>query len=145
VIQAAALAKFRTNKVDDAVALLKSAAENQPNDAIILATYGLALLDHDDTSNEGALALEKSLALNPQQQRLRIALAKRHIAMEKPEQAIAQLQKAYREQPLDLAIQQSYFKALIDNQQIEQVRAEIADFKAANPNNPRGAFMEGWL
>src|SRR5690606_38635273 len=39
VIQAAALAKFRTNKVDDAVALLKSAAENQPNDAIILATY----------------------------------------------------------------------------------------------------------
>src|SRR5690606_34092248 len=64
---------------------------------------------------------------------------------DKPEQAIAQLQKAYREHPLDLAIQQSYFKALIDNQQTEQVRAEIGDFKAANPNNPRGAFMEGWL
>jgi len=145
LVQAAALAKFRTNQVDEAVALLKAAADNQPNDSIILATYGLALLDRDETSNEGALALEKSLAINPQQQRLRIALAKRHLAMDKPEQAIAQLQKAYREQPLDLAIQQSYFKALIDNQQIEQVRAEIADFKAANPNNPRGAFMEGWL
>jgi tetratricopeptide (TPR) repeat protein len=144
LIQAAAVAKFRNNKIDEAVALLKAAAENQPNDASILATYGLALLDQNETSNEGALAIEKSLALNPQQQRLRIALAKRHIAMEKPEQAIAQLQKAYEEQPLDLMIQQSYFKALLNNEQGEEVLREIKEFQNSYPQNPRGAFMEGW-
>lgn len=145
IIQAAAVAKYRTNNVDDAVALLKTAAENQPNDATILATYGLALLDRDGTSNEGALALEKSLALNPAQQRLRIALAKRHVAMDKKEQALAQLQKAYREQPQDLIIQQSYFKMLIDEGMADTVQDEIRDFQQQYPGNPRGQFMDGWL
>src|SRR5690606_35587848 len=36
VIQAAAVAKYRSNKIDEAIELLKSAAENQPNDAAIL-------------------------------------------------------------------------------------------------------------
>src|SRR5690606_19305959 len=59
VIQAAALVKYRSNKVDEAIALLKTATENQPNNATILATYGLALLDRDEKSVEGAMALEK--------------------------------------------------------------------------------------
>lgn len=145
VIQAAAVAKYRSNKIDEAIELLKSAAENQPNDAAILATYGLALLDRDETSSEGALALEKSLALNPGQQRLRIVLAKRHMAMGKEEQAIAQLEKAYKEQPLDLVIQQTYLKALLAQGNIEQVEADIADFQRTYPENSRGPFLEGWF
>lgn len=145
VIQAAAIANFRANKVDEAVALLKTATENQPNDSLILATYGLALLDMDETSTEGALALEKSLALNPEQQRLRIALAKRHLAMGKGEQALAQLQKAYSEQPLDMVIQQTYFRALLAQGQVDQVKVDIADFKTTYPNSPRGFFIEGWF
>jgi cellulose synthase operon protein C len=75
VIQAAALAKYRSNKMDEALALLKKSVESQPENAEILATYGLALLDKDPTSAEAEKALEKSLALNPKQQRLRLALA----------------------------------------------------------------------
>lgn len=145
VIQAAAIANFRANKMDDAVALLKTAAENQPNDPLILATYGLALLDRDKTSSEGALALEKSLALNPGQQRLRIALARRHMALNQSDQALAQLQKAYIEQPLDMVIQQTYFRALLSDGQVEQVRVDIDDFKKTYPDNARGPFMEGWF
>lgn len=145
VIQAAALVKYRSNKMDEAVALLKKATESQPNDAAILATYGLAVLELDSKSAEGAKALEKSLALNPKQQRIRIALAKRYMAMEQPEQALGQLQKAYQEQPLDLVIQQAYLKALFDQNQIERVKEEVAEFKKNNPDSSRGPFIEGWL
>lgn len=144
VIQAAALVKYRNNQMDDAVKLLKEAAENQPSNATILATYGLALLDQDDKSAEGAKALEKSLALNPKQQRIRIALAKRYVAMGQTEQAIAQLQKAYQEQPLDLVIQQTYLKLLFDNDLAERVKEEVETFKENFPDNPRGDFIEGW-
>lgn len=144
VIQAAALVKYRNNQMDDAIKLLKNAANNQPNNPAILATYGLALLDQDPKSAEGAKALEKSLALNPKQQRIRIALAKRYMGMEQPEQAIAQLQKAYQEQPLDLLIQQAYLKSLFEHGQSDRVKEEVASFKQKFPDNPRGDFIEGW-
>lgn len=144
VIQAAALVKYRNNQIDDAISLLKNAADNQPNNPAILATYGLALLDQDSKSAEGAKALEKSLALNPKQQRIRIALSKRYMELAQPEQAIAQLQKAYQEQPLDLLIQQAYLKSLFEAGQSDRVKEEVASFKQKFPDNPRGDFIEGW-
>lgn len=144
VLQAAALVKYRNNQFDDAIALLKSAAENQSNNSTVLATYGLALLDRDEKSQEGAMALEKSLALNPKQQRIRIALAKRYKALGQEGQAIAQLQKAYQEQPMDILIQQAYFKSLFDSDDVEKVKEEVDEFKQRNPDSPRGHFIEGW-
>lgn len=144
VLQAAALVKFRNNQIDDAVALLKKSAESQPNNPIVLATYGLALLDKDPKSSEGVIVLEKSLALDPRQQRIRIALANRHMALDQREQAVAQLQKAYQEQPNDFYIQQSYFKALLGNEQNEKLEEEISLFKGKNPDSSRGYFFDGW-
>lgn len=145
VLQAAALVKFRNNQIDDAIELLKKAADSQPNNYVVLATYGLALLDKDPKSAEGAKALEKSLALEPKQQRIRIALANRHMQLDQKEQAVAQLQKAYTEQPNDFFIQQSYFKALLGNQQKDTLVEEIESFKSKNPQNSRGYFFAGWF
>ncbi|WP_049631525.1 tetratricopeptide repeat protein [Cellvibrio sp. pealriver] len=144
VLQAAALVKFRNNQIDDAVALLKKSADSQPNNPVVLATYGLALLDKDPKSSEGVIVLEKSLALDPRQQRIRIALANRHIALGQQEQAVAQLQKAYQEQPDDFYIQQSYFKALLGNEQSEKLEEEINRYKDKNPDSSRGYFFDGW-
>lgn len=144
VIQAAALVKYRKNQIDEALQLLKQAAENQPGNAVILATYGLAVLDHDGKSKEGAVALEKSLAINPQQQRLRLALAKRHMALGDTDQGMAQLRKAYQESPLDAMLQEAYLRALFANQQAEVVKKEVDDFKAKFPDSARGPFVEGW-
>lgn len=144
VLQAAALVKFRNNQMDDAIELLKKAAESQPNNHIVLATYGLALLDKEPKSLEGAKALEKSLALEPKQQRIRIALARRHLLLEQPEQAIAQLQKAFQEQPNDFYIQQAYFKTLLNSQQTSLLEEEIAAFKNKDPQSSRGYFFAGW-
>lgn len=145
VIQAAALAKFRTNQMDEAIALLKSAAERQSNNPTILATYGLALLDRDPASAEGAIALEKSLALEPKQQRIRIALAKRYLAIEQPEQAVAQLQKAFEEQPMDLLVQQTYFKTLFANGLDKRAEEVLKEFQVQHKDSPRGAFLQGWF
>lgn len=145
LIQTAVLTKLRADQDDEALALLKLASENQPDNPALLASYGLALLDRDPTSNEGALALEKSLALDVSQQRLRIALAKRYFALDNKEQALAQLQKAYSEIPLDIVIQQSYFHALIADGQQAQVKALITQFQQEFPDNPRGDFLAGWL
>ncbi len=144
ILQAAALVKFRNNQMDGAIDLLKKAAESQPNNYVVLATYGLALLDKDPKSAEGATILEKSLALEPKQQRIRIALAKRHLLLEQNEQAVAQLQKAYQEQPDDFFIQQAYFKTLLSEKHTEKLEAEIAAFKTKNPQNSRGYFFAGW-
>lgn len=144
VIQAAALAKFRTNQMDDAITLLKKAAESQPNNPSILATYGLALLDRDATSSGAAIALEKSLALDPKQQRIRIALAKRHMALEQPEQAIAQLQKAFEAQPMDLLVEQTYFKTLLSNGYENRVEEVLKDFQQQHADSPRAPFLQGW-
>jgi len=144
VLQAAALVKFRNNQIDEAIELLKKAAESQPNNHVVLATYGLALLDKDPQSAEGAKSLEKSLALEPKQQRIRIALAKRHLLLKQPEQAVAQLQKAYQEQPDDFYIQQAYFKTLLNDKQTEKLEEEITAFKNKDPQNSRGYFFAGW-
>ena len=145
VLQVAALVKFKNNEIDDAIKLLKDAADKQPKNATILATYGMALLGRDDKSEAGALALEKSLALNPANQRLRLALAKRHNALDEKDQALSQYRKAYQEQPTDLIIQQAFFKALIAENQSSKVKEEIAEFKSKFPENPRGDFIEAWF
>jgi tetratricopeptide (TPR) repeat protein len=144
ILQAAALVKFRNNQIDEAIDLLKKAADAQPNNYVVLATYGLALLDKDPKNAEGATILEKSLALEPKQQRIRIALAKRHLLLEQNEQAVAQLQKAYQEQPDDFFIQQAYFKVLLSEKQTEKLEEEIVAFKNKNPQNSRGYFFAGW-
>ncbi|MES2675328.1 MAG: tetratricopeptide repeat protein [Pseudomonadota bacterium] len=144
VIQAAALVKYRKNQVDEALELLKKAAESQPGNAAILATYGLALLDRDNKSAEGALILEKSLTLNPGQQRIRLALAKRYIALGETNQALAQLNKAYKQTPLDFVLQEAYLKALFENGQADKVKQEVELFKSQFPDSARGPFVEGW-
>ena len=144
LIQTAAIAKFRSKKMDEALEMLKKAVAAQPNNADILATYGLALLDHTPTSDEGQKALEKSLALNPEKHRLRLALAKRHYTMKNPEQGIAQLRTAYRAVPLDFVVQEAYIKALMQAGKNEELKQEIATFKKDYPANPRGSFIDGW-
>lgn len=145
VIQTAALAKFRVKKMDEAVVLLKKSVASQPDNADILATYGLALLDLDPTSADGQKALEKSLAINPSKHRLRLALAKRHFVMKNIEQGLAQLKTAYKALPLDFVLQEAYLKALMQNGKNEDVKQEIALFQKEYPTNPRSSFIEGWF
>lgn len=145
VIQAAAIAKFRSEHIDEALELLHTAVIGQPNNAQLQATLGLALLEKDAGSVEGIAAIEHSLALNKNQQRLRLALARYAIERKDKTEAINQLALAYQEQPLDFIIQQSYFQVLIGEGELAKVEQLVADFKQAHTDNPRALLLEGWL
>ncbi|MBE8716026.1 hypothetical protein C4F51_02355 [Cellvibrio sp. KB43] len=146
LIQAAAMAKYQSNNnIQDAIGLLRDAANRQPEDANIQASLGLALLEADPVSQQGADAIEKSLSLNPAQQRLRLALAKRQMTLGDKEGAIGQLETAYKTQPEDLAVQQTYLSTLLAEGRENRVDQEIQAFKKQYPDNVRGAFLEGWF
>lgn len=145
LIQAAAMAKYQSNNIQEAIELLRGAAARQPKDANIQASFGLALLEADPTSEEGANAIEKSVSLNPARQRLRLALAKRQMLLGNKKEAIAQLERAYKNQPEDLTVQQTYLSTLLDEGQENLVEQEIQSFKNQHPASSRGDFLEGWL
>ena len=144
LLRAAALSKLKQNQGSEAVELLKTASEKQAKDPIILATYGLAALDMDATDSNAALALEKSLSLAPERQRLRLALAKHYRAIEQPQQAFAQLETAYLTKPLDLPILQAYFKALLKQDGPQKTLQAIKTFKKQHPAEPKALLLEGW-
>ncbi|MBB3170077.1 tetratricopeptide repeat protein [Simiduia aestuariiviva] len=145
VIQAAALAKINAKRSGEAMALLKAAVEQQPNNAGVLSTYGLALAELNNDTNEAMIMLERSLALNPDQPRLRIALAKSHIQKDNLPQAIAQLQKAHKDAPDDFLIQQVYYRTLAAADKKEELQQLIESDLAKNPSSAKAMFFKGWL
>ncbi|MDN3638495.1 tetratricopeptide repeat protein [Simiduia curdlanivorans] len=144
IIQAAALAKFGAQKSDEAVAMLKAAAEQQPDSAGILATYGLALVELNRDLGEATKILERSLALDPNQQRLRLALASSYLQRGNQEQALAQLKKAYTEKPQDFLIQQAYYRTLLAVGKREVLEQELSKYRNANPTSAKAYFFAGW-
>lgn len=141
LLQAAAQAKFKQNMAKEAVDMLRLAVEQQPNDAAILATYGLAALETNPKDSKAAHALEKSLALNPSQQRLRLALAKYYKAADQKEQAFAQLEIAYKTQPLDTAIQKAYFHNLFLQNNPKRNLQAVKDFQTQYPDDAQGLML----
>ncbi len=144
LIQASSLLKARNNKIDEAIELLKSAINAQPENAQLLATYGLTLLQKDPADKNGAMALEKSIAMDPAQQRLRLALAERHYRLGETVQGLAQLETAFKNAPLDRIIEQTYFTQLARNQDESKVLSSIAELKNKYPHEYQVSLIESW-
>jgi cellulose synthase operon protein C len=144
LIQASSLLKARNNKIDEAIKLLKSAINAQPENAQLLATYGLALLQKDPADKNGAMALEKSIAMDPAQQRLRLALAERHYRLGETVQGLAQLETAFKNAPLDRIVEQTYFTQLARNQDESKVLSSIAELKNKYPLEYQVSLIESW-
>lgn len=145
LIQAAAVVKYRTQQADEAFELLKKSAEVQPNNALLLTNYGLAWLDRDPQNAQAVLILQKSLAIKPDQPSARIAIARHYLRLGQGEQALAQLQKAYQENPLNLVVQQAYLQLLYQFGETQKISEEIAFFRARYPANSRADFIAAWF
>jgi cellulose synthase operon protein C len=144
LIQASSLLKARNNKIDEAIKLLKDSVNAQPKNSQLLATYGLILLQNDPVDKEGAMALEKSVAMDPGQQRLRLALAERHYRLDEREQGLAQLETAFKNQPLDKIIQQTYLYQLLKIRGEKEVQLEIEQLKQQYPQEHQVRLIEAW-
>jgi cellulose synthase operon protein C len=143
VLQAAALAKLRSQQMDDALALLQSAAEKQPKNPEVLTTYAMALLDKSPNDNQAIALLEKSLALNPQQIRVYLVLARHQLRQKNSAKALAYLQTAFKQQPGDLLVQQALFGLFWQEKQLEPLASAQAQLPKDNP--ARQLFWQGWL
>ncbi|MBK8186867.1 MAG: tetratricopeptide repeat protein [Cellvibrio sp.] len=144
LIQTSSLLKVRNNKVDDAIELLKKSVIAQPKNAQLLATYGLALLQKDPVDKEGALALEKSIAMDAKQQRLRLALAERHYRLEEKEQALAQLETAFKYDPLDRVTTQAYLYQFSKVAGAKSVSLKLQQLKQQYTNRFQIKLIESW-
>lgn len=143
VLHAAALAKMQTKNADGALELLKQAAEKQPKNAEVTATYAAALLDKNPKDAAAAKLIEKSLALSPKLVKLRLILAKHYALTGQSELGLAQLDKAFVDKPDDLLIQKMYFSALLKENLLPKLKQEIEKLDANS--KPRAQFWRGWM
>jgi cellulose synthase operon protein C len=144
LIQASSLLKARNNRIDEAIELLKTSVNAQPKNPQLLATYGLTLLQKNPLDKDGVMALEKSVAMDPSQQRLRLAIAERHYRLNEKEQGLAQLETAYRNSPLDRIIVQTYFNQLASDIGSKAVVSEIDQLKQKYPQEHQVTLIESW-
>ncbi|MEH6912304.1 MAG: tetratricopeptide repeat protein, partial [Oceanicoccus sp.] len=142
VISSAAMAQLRLGQSDKAIALLQEALKTQPNDAGINAIYGLALLTTNVKDQQGAVALQKALALDPEKSQLRSVLARHFIAIQKLQQAYAQLTTALEKNPADNEAFRVYIDALLSNQSLAQAQQLAETFVQNNPDNADGYIQQ---
>src|SRR5690606_22677871 len=90
---------------EDALALLRKALIDHGDNARLQAIYGMAALQFEQYRDEGAIALNKALSLNPERARLRLPLADYYARTNRLDQARAQLLSAANQAPEDAQIQ----------------------------------------
>jgi len=143
-IQTAAIAKLQNNP-QEAVAMLKDAVSNHPNDASVLATYGVIALQVNNKDTEAALALEKSLSLKPKQAKLRVLLAKHHLALGNSALAEAHLRDVYESNPLSLTYQQAYIGFLLSSKNWQAAEAVVSRLTTEFSSQSDGHLWNGFL
>ena len=145
IIQAAALVKMRINKTSEALNLLEHSVEAQPRNTKLQAAYGLALLSSDIKNTKGASALEKSLAADRSQDKLKLILAKHYFSINQSDLGLAVLKDAYQVSLLDQDLQKAYFSALYHFGHIDEMQLELKKFKNEYPESVNGIYIEGWV
>lgn len=113
VISASALSKIELERSADALELLEQALIDHEDSAELWSLYGLVLLNSAEGSEEGKIALEKSLALDPSRDNLRLVLARHHLRNGNVDQALGQLRSALDRNPDSLDLQNQYLSVLL--------------------------------
>ncbi len=136
IIGSSALTKLKLNQPQQAVELLEQALKNHPEDASINSLYGIALLSIDPKDEQGAIALQKALAIDPSKARNHTILARHYLALGKNEQAYAQYKSALAKTPNDSVIAQSYLQTLLSNNEFDQAKLAAKELVENAPGNP---------
>ncbi|MBB5320687.1 tetratricopeptide repeat protein [Marinobacter oulmenensis] len=114
-LRAAAMAQIDTGDRVQALETLERAMEARPNDNDIAAMHGVLALTLEDQQEAGIISLSKVLDRQPDRTRLRLALAQHYIGQNQPEQALAQLRRAFASRPDDWETTAAYLELLLDH------------------------------
>lgn len=129
MIRAASLAQLQKNRPEEALRILRKAKDDRPNDAGVLAVFGLTALNIAGAEEEGVLALQNALEQDPSKAELRIALAEYYARQGRAEQALEQLETAAGAAPSNFAVQRAYVSALLQQGNIPKARSVTDDLQ----------------
>lgn len=143
LIEATAVARLQQHHAREALDLLQQALEDHPQHAGLLAIYGMTALRDPTLRDQGALALQKALALEPRRNTLRLPLASYYLQTGKPEQALAQLQAAATHAPEDPRLQSAYITYLVAQGHTEQAQRAAQRFLEASGKSVEALVLKG--
>lgn len=112
-IRLTTMARIDKGERREAYATLARAIEARPDDTELLAMHGMVALSLEDTQSEGVASLSRALSLNPENVRLRLALANYYERQGMPDQALGQLRIAFANKPDDWPTTAAYVRLLI--------------------------------
>ena len=134
-------AKLQLNEIDQVIAILGPEVQSRAEDPALLGLYGLALLAKSDVSGEDYVV--RSLALKPDNTRLRLALARFYLQQGKETDALAQLRQAYAKAPDDPMVQETLVRALAATGQRDEAVKLASTIAKANPDDARALTLAG--
>lgn len=123
LLRAAAQAQLQLSKPQNAVNLLEEALKQDPDNPQLLALYGLSASRVPELEQQSELALQKAVSHQPDNQRLRLALAQIYFRQGKSALGLSQLKIAANKSGSDPAIASAYTKALLVHKQQETARS----------------------
>ena len=143
LIETTALAKLRVSKTKEAFEILKTALKTHPNNEQLLTIFGVAALNTEDQQEEGVLALEKAIALNPNKIRARLTLARYYLRNNQTERGIAQLQAATKQNPTNLQAITAYAQVMAQTGNQQAAEKAINELIEKQPNNANAHNLKG--
>ena len=135
-ISANALNKLRLHQVGEALSTLEAALKSHPDNESLLTIYGQIAVKQPDKQKGGILALEKAIAINPENLQARIPLALSYLDNNKRELGIAQLEHSIKLAPADVTAVGSYAKVMVETGQPNKAKSAIDTMLAKTPDNP---------
>ncbi|MCR8924126.1 tetratricopeptide repeat protein [Dasania sp. GY-MA-18] len=140
-----AMTNLKLNKPDAVLKLLGDGIESS-NNPQTLSLYGMAAIAAGKYT-EGEQVLNKVLSLTPSASRIRLALAKHYNvnAPQRPELALQELEKAYKQSPQDPFVQSALVQQYLSLQQRDKASSLAQEIARNNPESESSQIIAGNL
>lgn len=141
LVSAGALNKLRLNQVGESLALLEQSLKSHPKNEGLLSLYGQIAIRRPAKAEAGAMALEKAIAINPENIKDRLLLANYYVAEGKPERGVAHYEQSLKLAPDNVDVIAAYANFLLQSGQAEQAETTIKGLLAKTPNEPSALIL----
>jgi tetratricopeptide (TPR) repeat protein len=134
-------AKFQLNEIDQVLEILEPELQTRRDNATLLGLFGLAKLARQDLA--GISFIEKSLQIDPNNNRLRLAMLTFYQRQGLLPQALEQARLAYETDPLDPAVQEALVQLLLGSNKIEETLTLAQEIARASPDESHAQTLAG--
>ncbi len=135
LVEQAAISNLKLNKTQQALAILEQALLVHKDNASLLRLYGLAALAQPKTEQAGLLALQKSIAIKPEQNTLRLTLASYYFKKDKLEQGLAQINQLLKRDAGNIQATALYAQTMLLHGQTDQASIAIKELLRLKPDD----------